>query len=106
MAKSMTEQVIELSDNDFDKLEEIFLDKYQKFIQLYWLLYGWDALIDQLIYNDSEASVLVVDVELSSDAKPAEQMKKIKSAIKEMDNVTCSRKKNRIRIEISKEEEW
>ena len=49
--KSMPEYIDELSGNDFEVLEEIFLQKYQAFIQLYWLLNDYSENIKNLTYN-------------------------------------------------------
>ena len=35
----MPAYITELSGNDFEVLEEIFVDKYNKFIHLYWLYF-------------------------------------------------------------------
>ena len=54
----MPAYITELSDNDFEVLEEIFIEKYNKFIHLYWLLKEYSENISQLQYNSSSKDEL------------------------------------------------
>ena len=45
----MPAYITELSDNDFEVLEEIFIEKYNKFIHLYWLLKEYSENISLLL---------------------------------------------------------
>ena len=38
MKQNMPEYITVLSNNNYDVFEEIFLDKYEKFIELFWLI--------------------------------------------------------------------
>lgn len=69
--KSMPEYISDLSGDDFEVLEEIFLEKYQKFIQLYWLINGYSDDIKDLCYNskgDSELNISFKVSGISSDS--------------------------------------
>ena len=48
MKKSMPAYVAALSEESFSILEEIFEDKYQKFIEFYWLIREYSDFITKL----------------------------------------------------------
>lgn len=65
MSKSQVDYVKLLSKDNFSVLEEIFANKFRKFISLYWLLEKYDDKIKDLDYNDSEEDILMVHVKVN-----------------------------------------
>ena len=45
MKKSIPEDIKVLSGNDFDVLEEIFIDKYSQMLDLYWLISDYSDFV-------------------------------------------------------------
>ena len=103
MKKSMPEYISALSNNDFSILENIIEYKYQKFLTLYWLMKEYSDYISGLKYEDAPNDILKIEVTLSN-IDIDKVMKKLQKNITE-DILICNSKK-KIRIEITKDEEY
>lgn len=97
MNSSMPAYITELSGNNFDILEEIFIDKYQKFIQLYWLLKAYSENISKLHYNDSDKNELNISVKVSN-IKPDVIITEISENIDDGDDIRIWNNKRLIQI--------
>ena len=91
----MPEYVLALSDADYDILEEIFTEKYQKFVQLYWLICKYSDYITSLSYKETKKEVLKVDLTLAK--------LKVSKVLEDMNSEILDEKKV-IHIEITKDE--
>lgn len=103
MKKSMPEYIATLSDNDFDILEEIFLDKYDKFLNVYWLIRDYSDYITTLKYKKTSKETLKIEftvTKLSVD----KVINEINSNIKSDSNVEVSKDSKIIKIKITKDE--
>ena len=100
MVKSMTAYVAALSGDNYDILEEIFLEKFKKFSCLYWLICDYTEYIDELQYNKTDNDILSIDVVMTSKAKKL--LEKINKQNEEGVTASCSNKT--VSIEIRKNE--
>lgn len=103
MKKSMPEYVLALSDGDYDILEEIFTEKYQKFVQLYWLICKYSDYITSLSYKETKKEVLKVDLTLAK-LKVSKVLEDMNSEILDDDDILVWNEKKVIHIEITKDE--
>ena len=79
MKKSISEYINALSDGDFDILEEIFCEKYNQMLDLYWLIREYSDVTSSLTYNRCEESeVLKIEMTLVN-VKPKDVIKAISS---------------------------
>ena len=97
MNSSMPDYITELSGNNFDILEEIFIDKYQKFIQLYWLLKAFSDNISKLQYNDSAKNELNISMKVNN-IKPDIIIKEMSENIDDGDDIRIWNNKRLIQI--------
>ena len=97
MHSSMPAYITELSDNDFDILEEIFIDKYQKFIQLYWLLKEYSNNIARLQYNNSDKNELNISMKVVN-IKPDVIISELSENIDDGDDIKIYNNKKIIQI--------
>ena len=104
MHSSMPAYITELSDNDFDILEEIFIDKYQKFIQLYWLLKEYSNNIARLQYNNSDKNELNISMKVVN-IKPDVIMSELSENIDDGDDIKIYNNKKIIQICIKDSED-
>lgn len=104
MHSSMPAYITELSDNDFDILEEIFIDKYQKFIQLYWLLKEYSDNIARLQYNNSDKNELNISMKVVN-IKPDVIISELSENIDDGDDITIYNNKKIIQICIKDSED-
>ena len=58
MKKSMPEYIKALSDDKFEILQEIFENKYFKFLQLYWLIRQYSDYISSLKYKSTKRETI------------------------------------------------
>lgn len=58
--KSMPQYIDELAGNHFDVLEEIFLQKYQSFLQMYWLISDYSDNIKNLTYQRGQDELTIM----------------------------------------------
>lgn len=65
MKKSQVDYMKLLSKGRFPILEEIFVNKFRKFISLYWMLEKYDDKIKDMIYNESEEDILMIHIKAS-----------------------------------------
>ena len=93
-----------LSENNFEILKELMQKKYKKFICLYWLLKEFSDNIAQLKYKDTSHDLLKIEVKISG-LNIDDVMDTLVDHITEGDEVLIWNEKNRINIEIRKEEE-
>ena len=93
----MPAYITELSGDDFEILEEIFIDKYQKFIQLYWLLKGYSENISKLQYNSSDKNELNISVKIMN-IKPDVIITELSDNIDDGDDITIWNNKKLIQI--------
>ena len=104
MHSSMPAYITELSDNDFDILEEIFIDKYQKFIQLYWLLKEYSDNIARLQYNNSDKNELNISMKVVN-IKPDVIISELSENIDDGDDIKIYNNKKIIQICIKDSED-
>ena len=102
MNKSMTDYISSLSENDYEILEEIFEDKYRKFVSLYWLICDYSEYITSLEYKKTKKETLKINITMSS--KVDKLVKKINSNIPTDGQLNMDVDGNTIIIEITKEE--
>ena len=103
MKKSMSEYIAILSESNYEILEEIFEDKYKKFISIYWLIRDYSDYITSLKYKKTKKDILKIEITLTKN-NIDKVMKKIKSDINSDSNVLVSNEGKIIKIEITKEE--
>lgn len=103
MKKSMPDYINELSGDDFDILEEIFINKYQKFIQLYWMISQFNDNISHLKYNESDTKELNIEFKVS-DIKPDKVLKELELEFGDCDNISIWVDKKNIHISITDSE--
>ena len=104
MHNSMPDYITELSGNDFEVLEEIFVDKYNKFIHLYWLLKEYSENISELHYNSSGKDELNISVKVVN-VKPSTFMEELSDSIDNSEAITIWNNKRLIQICIKDKEE-
>ena len=51
MLQTMPSYICAMSEGDIDVLEEIFIDKYFEFIDLYWMLRDYSEDISTITYD-------------------------------------------------------
>ena len=103
MKKSMTEYISLLSEDDFEILEEIFEDKYKKFVSIYWMLCDYSEYITSLKYKKTKKDTLKIEVTLSSNIDKL--INNINSKISDDNLISVDKEDdNVIRIKIVKEE--
>lgn len=103
MKKSMVEYASALSDNKFDILKELIQKKYKKFVYLYWLLKDFSDNIAQLKYKNSSHELLKIEVKISG-LNIDDVMNTLMDQVEEEESVLIWNEKNRIHIEITKDE--
>ena len=99
----MVEYASALSDNKFDILKELIQKKYKKFVYLYWLLKDFSDNIAQLKYKNSSHELLKIEVKISG-LNIDDVMNTLMDQVEEEESVLIWNEKNRIHIEITKEE--
>ena len=99
----MVEYASALSDNKFDILKELIQKKYKKFVYLYWLLKDFSDNIAQLKYKNSSHELLKIEVKISG-LNIDDVMNTLVEQVEEEESVLIWNEKNRIHIEITKEE--
>ena len=100
MKKSMPAYITELSGNDFEVLENIFLYKYQKFIQLYWMISNYNDNITQMQYNQSDNDELHIEFKVSQ-IKPNKVVQELESELDDSDGISIWISKKVIHISIT-----
>ena len=103
MKKSTSEYVTALSDDNFEILEDIFTNKYRKFVQLYWLISGYSDYISSLSYKETKKEVLKVDLTLAK-LKVDKVMEELSEAINDDSCILIWNDKKIIHIEITRNE--
>ena len=99
----MVEYASALSDNKFDILKELIQKKYKKFVYLYWLLKDFSDNIAQLKYKNSSHELLKIEVKISG-LNIDDVMNTLMDQVEEEESVLIWNEKNRIHIEITKDE--
>lgn len=101
MKKNISEFVTNLSNGDFSVLEDIFENKYRKFLSVYWMICNYSNNIKSLEYKKTKKDKLKIN--LTVDINPLEILDNINNSISE-DNVNIKCEKNTIYIIINGEE--
>lgn len=101
MKKSIPEYIKVLSGNDFDVLEEIFIDKYSQILDLYWLISDYSDFVVSMKYKKTKKDVLKIELVLAK-ISVNKVLEDISESICEHDNVVVWNEKKVIHIEISK----
>lgn len=65
MKKSMTEYISSLTNDNYERLEELISKKYRKFIKLYWLISDYSNYISILQYKNTKHDTLKIKLRLS-----------------------------------------
>lgn len=99
--QNLADYMTSLSDNNYDILEEIFLNKYRKFITLYWLLSKYSEYIDSLKYCETDKDILKIECILNK--KENKVFSKLQSE-SDGENTVITKDGNNIFITISTEE--
>lgn len=100
----MPAYINELSGNDFEVLEELFIDKYNKFIHLYWLLKEYSENIANLQYNNSSKDELNISMKVVN-IKPSSIIEELSNSIDSDEAITIWNHKSKIQICIKDKEE-
>ena len=103
MKQNMPEYITVLSDNNYDVFEEIFLDKYEKFIELFWLIKNFSDNTKTLKYKTTKKNILKIELVVEN-ITAKEVLSSIKKKIKGRDNIKAVLKNDVINIEICSEE--
>ena len=103
MKQNMQEYITVLSDNNYDVFEEIFLDKYEKFIELFWLIKNFSDNTKTLKYKTTKKNILKIELVVEN-ISAKEVLSSIKKKIKGRDNIKAVLKNDVINIEICSEE--
>lgn len=103
MKRNMPSYITALSDNNFDILEDIIINKYQKFIQLYCLISAYSDWITSLSYKETKHDVLKVDITIAK-LKLDDVLSEINENILDNSNILVWKEKKVIHIEITKDE--
>ena len=103
MKQNMPEYITVLSDNNYDVFEEIFLDKYEKFIELFWLIKNFSDNTKTLKYKTTKKNILKIELVVEN-ISAKEVLSSIKKKIKGRDNIKAVLKNDVINIEICAEE--
>ena len=103
MKKSMPEYIKALSDDKFEILQEIFENKYFKFLQLYWLIRQYSDYISSLKYKSTKKDKLKINMTLN-ELDIEEVMNDLRIDIEDKDNILVWNEENIIHIEITKDE--
>ena len=103
MKQNMPEYITVLSDNNYDVFEEIFLDKYEKFIELFWLIKNFSDNTKTLKYKTTKKNILKIELVVEN-ISAKEVLSSIKKKIKGRDNIKAVLKNDVINIEICLEE--
>ena len=103
MKQNMPEYITVLSDNNYDVFEEIFLDKYVKFIELFWLIKNFSDNTKTLKYKTTKKNILKIELVVEN-ISAKEVLSSIKKKIKGRDNIKAVLKNDVINIEICSEE--
>ena len=64
MKKSMTEYISALTENNYERLEELISNRYRKFITLYWLICDYSDFITAFEYKDTDSNQLKIKLKL------------------------------------------
>lgn len=64
MKKNIAVYLTTLSENDYDILEEIIIDKYQQFIDAYWYLREYSDYISRLQYKKTKKHNLKLEISM------------------------------------------
>ena len=103
MKKSMPEYIATLSDNDFEILEEIFEDKYKKFLDLYWLIRDFSDYITSLKYKKTKKDILKIEFTITK-IKVSDVLEKINSNINSDSGILVTNEGKIIKVEIIRDE--
>ena len=103
MKQNMPEYITVLSNNNYDVFEEIFLDKYEKFIELLWLIKNFSDNTKTLKYKTTKKNILKIELVVEN-ISAKEVLSSIKKKIKGRDNIKAVLKNDVINIEICSEE--
>lgn len=103
MKKSMPAYVAALSEDSFNILEEIFEDKYQKFIEFYWLIREYSDFITKLKYKKTKKEILKISIRLEG-IDIDNVYDDLIDQISERDNIEITKSDEEIHLEIHKDE--
>lgn len=95
----MPSYICAMSEGDIDVLEEIFIDKYFEFIDLYWMLRDYSEDISTITYDKKKKDSLCIKFTLCK-LNPEDIVRELKSS--HNDNVKVSRNKEKIQVIINK----
>lgn len=101
MLQTMPSYICAMSEGDIDVLEEIFIDKYFEFINLYWMLRDYSDHINSLTYDKKKKDSLSIKFTLDK-LNPEDVVHELKRL--NNNNVKVSRSKEKIQIIINKNE--
>jgi len=82
MERNLATYIKVLSDDDYDIFEDIFLEKYRKFIYLYNIINRYSDIITKLKYEMSDNDILKIEFSVSK--------KKTSDILSEIQNYTDS----------------
>ena len=100
----MPEYISILSEYNYDVFEEIFLDKYEEFIEMYWLIRNFSDNTKSLKYKTTKKDVLKIELEVEN-IEVKKVLNKIKKEIKGKENIKADASGNTVKIEIYSNEE-
>lgn len=104
MKKSIPEYINVLSEDNYEIFEEIFINKYRKFMYLYWLITDFDEYIDTLKYKTTKKDKLKIVMYLK-DIDTDYVLSRLQDKSSNDENVLIYIEDDKIKIEIIKEED-
>lgn len=103
MKQNMPEYISVLSDNNYDIFEEIFIDKYKNFIEMYWLIRNFSENTKSLKYKTTKKNILKIEL-IVENIDVNKVLSSIKKEIKDKNNINVELKdSDKIKIEIYSE---
>lgn len=100
MKKTIPSFLNTLSDDDFDILEDIFINKYTKFTYIYWLIKDYASKISELTYRESDNTTLKIDMVIQKLA-PEKVMNDISERASDTKNLLLYNNGDVIHIEVT-----
>jgi hypothetical protein len=99
MKCTIPEYAITLSNNDFSILEDIFENKYKKFIEVFFIISNHSDYIEKLTYFKTKKEKLKICVDVKK-SKVEKVYEKILEKISDKKNISVKNNDNEIHIEI------
>ena len=104
MKCTIPEYAITLSNNDFSILEDIFENKYKKFIEVFFIISNHSDYIEKLTYFKTKKEKLKICLDIKK-SKVEKVYNKILDIVSNKNNISVKNSDNEIHIEIKDKNE-